>query len=136
MTQEERYKHYYNEGYNAGCVKGYEQAMQKACEWLELFCSENYIMNYTDCCEIPTEQVIESFKKWMEGEEDEEDSPSQEPEETEKKETPCLCEKCDSFSRFGAPCKIHHMTMEPLLYPTVDNTYCKLFHPKFKYRNE
>ena len=64
-----------------------ETMIDKACEWLELFCSENYIMNYTDCCEIPAEQVIESFKKWMEGEED---SPSQEPEETEKKETPCL----------------------------------------------
>lgn len=112
-----------------------ETMIEKACEWLELFCSENYIMNYTDCYEIPTEQIIESFKKWMEGEEDEEDSPSQEPEETEKKETPCLCEKCNAFSRFGAPCKIHHMTFEPILYPTVDNTYCKLFRPKFKYRN-
>lgn len=34
MKREERYKHYYNEGYNAGCVKGYEQAIKKACEWL------------------------------------------------------------------------------------------------------
>lgn len=34
MVQEERYKHYYNEGYNAGSVKGYEQAIEKACEWL------------------------------------------------------------------------------------------------------
>ena len=34
MKPEERYQHYYNEGYNAGSAKGYEQAIDKACELL------------------------------------------------------------------------------------------------------
>ena len=35
MTREEIYNHYYTEGYNAGSAKGYEQAIEKACKWLE-----------------------------------------------------------------------------------------------------
>lgn len=66
MKQEERYKHFYNEGYNAGSAKGYEQAIDDAVEWLEkhlpqcIEIEENYVVvNYG---------LIADFEKAMKGE--------------------------------------------------------------------
>lgn len=68
MTREEIYKHYYNEGYNAGCVKGYEQAIKKTCEWLDnnIFYDEVEGWSVNHYSES-TEELIEQFKKAMKG---------------------------------------------------------------------
>ena len=65
MTQEERYKHYYNEGYNAGCVKGYEQAIKKAFEWI----NTALYLDYERSIEhryATLEELLNDFKKAME----------------------------------------------------------------------
>ena len=38
----------------------------KACEWLEDFCDEHYIMSYIDSHEVGTKELVEIFKKKME----------------------------------------------------------------------
>jgi hypothetical protein len=64
MTQEERYKHYYNEGYNAGCVKGYEHALKKACEWLHtaLYLDHERSIEHRYAT---LEELLNDFKKAM-----------------------------------------------------------------------
>lgn len=78
MTREERYKHYYNEGYNAGSAKGYEQAIKNACEWLRYHIqvdepkieynedgqplAESFIAHAKARC-MAADEVIEQFKK-------------------------------------------------------------------------
>ena len=64
MKPEERYEHYYNAGYNAGCVKGYEEAINKACEWLE----KNVCLVYNFDGDENTSTFIEDFRKAMKGE--------------------------------------------------------------------
>lgn len=66
MTQEERYRHYYNEGYNAGCVKGYEQAIEKACEWLHsaLYLDHERSIEHRYAT---LEELLNDFKKAMKG---------------------------------------------------------------------
>lgn len=63
MTREEIYNHYYNEGYNAGSVKGYEQAIKKACEWLELNVYNAYNFRGDDI----SIGFVEQFREAMEG---------------------------------------------------------------------
>ena len=67
MTQEERCKHYYNEGYNAGSVKGYEQAIKKACEWLDNELPK-YIMEGHNGKPYISVAMIADFEKAMKGE--------------------------------------------------------------------
>ena len=43
-----------------------EETIEKACEWLENFCNEHYIMSYSDCNEVVTKELIEIFIKKME----------------------------------------------------------------------
>lgn len=43
-----------------------KSTVNKACEWLKDFCSEHYIMCYSDCSEIVTEQILDIFKEKME----------------------------------------------------------------------
>lgn len=62
MKPEERYEHYYNEGYNAGSVKGYDQAIKKACEWLELNVCNAYNFRGDDI----SIGFVEQFRKAME----------------------------------------------------------------------
>ena len=64
MKPEERYEHYYNEGYNAGSVKGYEQAIKKACEWLE----KNVGLVYNYSGDENTSTFIDDFREAMKGE--------------------------------------------------------------------
>lgn len=70
MKQEERYKHYYNEGYNAGSVKGYEQAIKNACEWLHtaLYLDHERSIEHRYAT---LEELLNDFRKAMKGEEDE-----------------------------------------------------------------
>lgn len=72
MTQGERYKHYYNEGYNAGSVKGYEQAIKKACEWLAANAILYATLEFLPGSDHPqayieVESLLKEFKKAMEG---------------------------------------------------------------------
>ena len=66
MTQEERYKHYYNEGYNAGSVEGYEKAIEKACEWIHTALYLDYERSIEHRYET-LEELLNGFKKAMEG---------------------------------------------------------------------
>ena len=73
MTREEIYNHYYNEGYNAGSVKGYEQAIKKACEWLydHLYTrrDEQSPANHFVCSKqemLTQTEFVEQFRKAME----------------------------------------------------------------------
>lgn len=65
MKPEERHQHYYNDGYNAGCVKGYEQgyedAINKACKWFE----ENVADIWNSPCN--PDKIVELFRKAMKG---------------------------------------------------------------------
>mgnify|MGYP006896826309 CR=1 FL=1 len=70
MKQEERYKHYYNEGYNAGCVKGYNQAIKKACEWLDknlVTVDHDIIYNGLRTRKQLVDEYIKNFRKAMKG---------------------------------------------------------------------
>lgn len=53
MKPEERYQHYYNEGYNAGSAKGYEQAIDDAVDWLE--------KHLPQCIEIEEDFVVVNY---------------------------------------------------------------------------
>ena len=44
---------------------GFENAVEKASEWLKDFCNEHYIMSYTDSSEVVYEKLIEIFKNKM-----------------------------------------------------------------------
>lgn len=66
MTREERYKHYYNEGYNAGCLKGYEKAIDKACEWLHTAIYLDYERSIEHRY-ATLEDLLNDFKKAMKG---------------------------------------------------------------------
>lgn len=66
MTQEERHQHYYNEGYNAGSAKGYEQAIKKACEWLDNELPK-YIMEGREGRPYISVALVDDFKKAMKG---------------------------------------------------------------------
>lgn len=66
MAQEERHQHYYNEGYNAGCVKGYEQTIKKACEWLDNELPK-YIMGGREGRPYISVTLIDDFEKAMKG---------------------------------------------------------------------
>lgn len=65
MTREEIHQHYYNNGYNAGSAKGYEQAIDDAVKWLE--------KHLPQCIEIEKNYVvvnyglIADFEKAMKG---------------------------------------------------------------------
>lgn len=59
MTREEIHQHFYNEGYNAGSVKGYEQAIDDAVEW-----PERALPLRPD----DRDEFIEQFKEAMKGE--------------------------------------------------------------------
>ena len=49
-----------------GWELGYQDAVDKAIEWIECFCNEHYIMSYADSYEVGTDELIEIFKKKME----------------------------------------------------------------------
>ena len=40
--------------------------INKVCEWLKNFNDFHNIMRYSDCCEVPLNQLIEDFKNYME----------------------------------------------------------------------
>ena len=65
MTQEERYKHYYNEGYNAGSVKGYEQAIKNAYEWLDCYIDNYLFIDAENKAGIKWDNFINDFRKAM-----------------------------------------------------------------------
>ena len=42
-----------------------DAVINKACEWLKNFNDFHNIMRYSDCCEVPLDQLIEDFKNYM-----------------------------------------------------------------------
>ena len=63
MKPKERHQHYYNEGYNTGSAKGYEQAIDDAVKWLE----KNVCIVYNFDGDENTSTFIEDFRKAMKG---------------------------------------------------------------------
>lgn len=53
--------------YMVGMHAGVNAAIEKACDWIKELCSNCYIMNYTDCCELIDEEIIDWFKRAMKG---------------------------------------------------------------------
>ena len=39
--------------------------INKVCEWLKNFNDFHNIMRYSDCCEVPLEQIIDDFKNYI-----------------------------------------------------------------------
>ena len=64
--KEERHQYYYNEGYNAGSAKGYEQAIEKACEWLDNELPK-YIMEGREGRPYISVALVDDLKKAMKG---------------------------------------------------------------------
>ena len=50
----------------SGWELGYQDAVEKAAEWIECFCNEHYIMSYSDSHEVEINELIDIFKKKME----------------------------------------------------------------------
>ena len=72
MKPEERYEHYYNEGYNAGSVKGYDQAIKKACECLKSHASQYASLFFLPESDYPqpdveVESLVNAFTQAMKG---------------------------------------------------------------------
>lgn len=39
--------------------------IEKVCGWLKNFNDFHNIMRYSDCCEVPLEQIIENFEEYL-----------------------------------------------------------------------
>ena len=50
----------------AGMVKGKEETIRKACDWITEINNHHYIMRYSDSCEVTSKELIEWFKNYME----------------------------------------------------------------------
>lgn len=68
MKPEERYQHYYNEGYNAGSLKGYEQAIDDAVKWLDCYIDNYLFIDIENNAGIKWNEFINAFRKAMKGE--------------------------------------------------------------------
>lgn len=58
---------WYDKPWGEGCVE-YTRTnafIEKAKEWLKNFNDFYYIMRYSDCCEVPLDQIIDDFKNYI-----------------------------------------------------------------------
>lgn len=56
------------QGYNAGCVKGYEESIDKACEWMDRYIDNYLFVDMEDAPGIRREDFINDFRQVMKGE--------------------------------------------------------------------